>query len=319
MTEDDLLQWFDNYEKALEDYKINPKLLFNFDETMLDERDNKKKVASEKDQDPPPDETPPEAREHVTLLLNCTASGHFFKPTVIVPLVTLPHLDQDVKDYYHIAGSEKGWITSEILRTTIAGTFLAELTSYKTKHKLEGEWTMILVDNHSSREIFNDKKFNEDILVANRIVIWNLLPHSSHITQPLDLSPNLRFKLELGRLKKNNDEELSKLDLQEYRNKELLYSIRALSIGLSQSAILDGWERTGLWVMGNPGGTNRKVITECSLLIQSHPALPAIPEGKKRRPLSTIKINGGNVFSEGAILNENDQAEQTTKKQKKTH
>mmetsp|Transcript_6245 Transcript_6245/g.6840 ORF Transcript_6245/g.6840 Transcript_6245/m.6840 type:complete len:226 (-) Transcript_6245:310-987(-) len=194
--------WFDEFEAKLVEDDIDPRLLFNLDETMLDERAAKEKVATDSKEGATSGDTPSDAREHVTLLLNCNAHGDSFKSTVIFPLVNLPPLVDDIKREFYIAGSSSGWITSEILKTTIEGTFLKDLNEYKQKNNLLDKWTMLVLDNHSSREVLEDEEFKETILRPNKIVIHYLVPHSSHLLQPLDLSPNLRFKVELGKLKK---------------------------------------------------------------------------------------------------------------------
>lgn len=175
---------------------------------------------------------------------------------------------------------------------------------------------MLVLDNHSSREVLEDEEFRETILRPNKIVIHYLVPHSSHLLQPLDLSPNLRFKVELGKLKKRQRAKLNKMPLQEFRNAELLLSLRALSIGLSRASILDGWERTGLWIGDKTGGAFKERVTKNSLIIPKAPELEEIPVGKKRRKNTNIKINHGNVYNDGVIIGENQSKQQSHKKQK---
>lgn len=308
--------WFDEFEAKLAEYDIDPRLLFNLDETMLDERAAKEKVATDSKEGATSGDTPSDAREYVTLLLNCNAHGDKFKSTVIFPLVNLPPLVDDIKREFYITGSSSGWITSEILKTTIEGTFLKDLNEYKQKNNLLDKWTMLVLDNHSSREVLEDEEFRETILRPNKIVIHYLVPHSSHLLQPLDLSPNLRFKVELGKLKKRQRAKLNKMPLQEFRNAELLLSLRALSIGLSRASILDGWERTGLWIGDKTGGAFKERVTKNSLIIPKAPELEEIPVGKKRRKNTNIKINHGNVYNDGVIIGENQSKQQSHKKQK---
>ncbi len=178
---------------------------------------------------------------------------------------------------------------------------------------------MLVLDNHSSREVLEDEEFKETILRPNKIVIHYLVPHSSHLLQPLDLSPNLRFKVELGKLKKRQRAKLNKMPLQEFRNAELLLSLRALSIGLSRASILDGWERTGLWIGDKTGGAFKERVTKNSLIIPKAPELEEIPVGKKRRKNTNIKINNGNVYNDGVIIGESQSKQQSHKKQKIQH
>eukprot|EP01040_Poterioochromonas_malhamensis_P014060 gene14060-15535_t len=295
LTQEQIEMWFDEFEAKLAEYDIDPRLLFNLDETMLDERAAKEKVATDSKEGATSGDTPSDAREHVTLLLNCNAHGDSFKSTVIFPLVNLPPLVDDIKREFYIAGSSSGWITSEILKTTIEGTFLKDLNEYKQKNNLLDKWTMLVLDNHSSREVLEDEEFKETILRPNKIVIHYLVPHSSHLLQPLDLSPNLRFKA------------------------ELLLSLRSLSIVLSRASILDGWERTGLWIGDKTGGAFKERVTKNSLIIPKAQELEEIPVGKKRRKNSNIKINNGNVYNDGVIIGENQSNQQSHKKQKIQH
>eukprot|EP01040_Poterioochromonas_malhamensis_P009080 gene9080-9834_t len=134
LTQEQIEMWFDEFEAKLAEYDIDPRLLFNLDETMLDERAAKEKVATDSKEGATSGDTPSDAREHVTLLLNCNAHGDSFKLTVIFPLVNFPPLVDDIKREFYITRSSSGWITSVILKTTIEGTFLKDLNEYKQKN-----------------------------------------------------------------------------------------------------------------------------------------------------------------------------------------
>ncbi len=77
-------EFFDNYRRAIEEYDIDPKYLWNCDETMINLDDSQEKVCDVGGQA----EIALEQRmtEHITLLLFISAVGTWTKPLAIFPL-----------------------------------------------------------------------------------------------------------------------------------------------------------------------------------------------------------------------------------------
>ena len=109
------------------------------------------------------------------------------------------------------------------------------------------------------------------------------------------------------------------MSLPVFRNMELGLSDRALSVGLSKSSILCGWERTGLWIGGTTNSPRPEVVTKGTMVIPSSPAFPPIPEGKKQHKRSPLKLISGNVIEGATVHNSNLTESPVHKKSKSQH
>lgn len=193
-----------------------------------------------------------ETTEHLTLCLFIAANGTHLRPTVIFPLKNAPALVNEITQYYNIAGQDNGWINGAIFTQLIMDQFVSEINDYRTKNNCQNQYCMLLLDNHSSRNNLN----TELLLNQHKIVIWFLPPHSSHITQPLDLSCNGVLKQQLAKLYKHDPND----DASLRRNKILLACKRALSSALCENTILTGFERTGLWPFNKKVGMKEEMF-----------------------------------------------------------
>ena len=139
--------------------------------------------------DPNPVTTEPTKLEYMTLLLSLPVDGDMIKPLVILPLKTLPLLNQRIHDIYNISGSDSGWITGEILENWIENSFLNEINLRREKCDFRHP-VLTVLDNHSSRRSINHEKMWQD----HQIKFLFIPPHTSHVIQPLDLYPNVMYK-----------------------------------------------------------------------------------------------------------------------------
>jgi hypothetical protein len=169
--------------------EIDPRLIFNTDETQARKLEDHRRLACRRKEGSPVKEgTEPE--EHRTLVLFVSADGESLKPAIIFPLRTAPPLSRPNQQYFDIAGSDSGWITGSILKTTIEKLFLEKVEEKRRKEGLDGRWALLLLDNHSSRLSLADEQYFE----SKRLKILPIPPHSSALLQPLDLGPNLVLK-----------------------------------------------------------------------------------------------------------------------------
>jgi len=136
------------------------------------------------------------------------------------------------------------------------------------------------MDHPSSRNALDSRILWE----VYHILLFLIPAHSSHITQPLDLSTNGEFKQKLReRLKYVPGETKG-----EHRNRLLQISGRVLSRVITKDTTLTGCERSGLWPY-NPGNAFRS--TEVVERIEQLPISAA--KGKRKRGM---KINVGQVI-----------------------
>jgi hypothetical protein len=245
-------QWFRDYKNILEKYKIDPRFIWNTDETQARTLPDKHKVAHlEKSEKASREGVPMD--EHKTVVLWISAVGHSFPPAVIFPLVTLPHLCPEVQSFFNILGTGNGWITGPTLKTLIEEGFIKHLKKYRAEQACHDEWALLILDNHSSRfALWNAEQFAE-----HKLILLFIPPHSSALLQPLDLGPNLALKHVYSKRYKHHPED----DTLQCRNRKM----EAIRMGVSHATtiytIVTGWERTGLWPV-NPEVPLRSTMVE---------------------------------------------------------
>ena len=116
------------------------------------------------------------SKEQVTTLCAISAAGNFVPPMHIFAgkRFKVDPMDGCVSNAY-FGKSQKGWITTEL--------FYQWLTEHFIKYAAAVRPLVLLVDGHSSHIDVNTSKFCKE----NRILLYCLPSHSSHITQPLDV------------------------------------------------------------------------------------------------------------------------------------
>jgi hypothetical protein len=123
---------------------------------------------------------------HITALVCGFATGDLrMNPLIIVPQKEIPgDLPDDVIATNDWATNSTGWINADILLDWAAKTYIPAVNGRRLLLGLTMETgpALLIVDNHSSR----DERFNH-LMAENNVVVFYLVPHSSHLTQPLDV------------------------------------------------------------------------------------------------------------------------------------
>lgn len=242
LTEDIVTLWFNKYIGLCEKYQIPVELRMNGDETFLCSHENDEKIACIKGEDQPCIPGHEKAKEHITLVLFCNATGEKrFKPTVILPLKYPQEYCPQVMRKFNFAGQPNGWIDGPILKTLIEKVFIQELNDYRKEINKEDSYAMLILDNHSSRNILEE----ETIFEQHKLILLPLPPHSSALLQPLDLQPNGVFKQKYYQELRISTPKGPETAL-ERRNRELQVASNALSVALADLTVQIAWRRTGL-------------------------------------------------------------------------
>jgi hypothetical protein len=122
----------------------------------------------------------PGNREWVTVVQAIGASGHVIPPYILFPgkHIQLNWFEnRALPPKWKINTTDNGWITSER-----AMEWLQHFEEH-TKNRLVGTWRLLFLDSHESH---NTPQFDQFYL-EHKIICFYLPPHSSHITQPLDV------------------------------------------------------------------------------------------------------------------------------------
>jgi len=274
--------FFNTYKNALDEHNIKTKYIWNCDETMLDGGKSRKKLVCEK-QGNEAVAIEQNMSEHITLLLFTSAAGEWIKPLAIFPLKTLPEFAPSVYIDFNISGQENGWINGPIFKNYIQHYFVEHVTKMRETNGENDEPVLLVMDHHISRDAIDAEKLWRD----HRILLLLIPAHSSHITQPLDLSTNGEFKQKL----RERFQYISGEDASSKRNRLLQISARVLSRVNNKDTILTGWERAGLWPY------NPDIAYKSSAVVETIEQLPSKANNHKRK--RGMRIDGGQIIYDG--------------------
>ena len=129
------------------------------------------------------------------------ADGTYAKPLMIVPNTELPTLPKEVnQDAFLWRGQPSGWITDEIFLEVLSAHhgLLDEIARRRAKLGLavENAPAILFVDGHGSH-VTDEVR---DVLKGHNITLFVFVPHSTHITQPLDVILFGEYKKELKKV-----------------------------------------------------------------------------------------------------------------------
>ena len=243
------------------------------------------KVITRKDGPQPIRTVDEKGREHLTLLLGISAAGKSLPNLLILPLKTLPELDEDLERTFKIAGSAKGWMTSDIFQNMLMNFYVPAIDTLRRELNAEDAVALINYDGASTHLNINTEKLKTD----HHIIINMLEPHSSALMQPLDLNPNGVLKHFI-----NEHFDCSKEESTSEFRKRLLHTVKdGLSIALASFNIKVGWERSGLWPIDRniPLGSN---------MVRDKSAGASIAVSKKRK--RGTKIDEGRIVDKGEVM-----------------
>ena len=187
VSEQSIKEYFAKLEKMVNDCDAN--LIVNMDESGDGSKNNKKSKKVLIDQnDNSVVHCHMEDREdaHITFVCAIVSDLSYMRPMVIV---TRKSIDSDLLSMGFpdsklglVVGSEKGYITRELMMTWINQIFLPEVNKRRLAMKKPKAKCLLILDGHSSH--VNEKL--TEIFKRNNIYHILLPPHSSHLTQPLD-------------------------------------------------------------------------------------------------------------------------------------
>ena len=184
---EDLNAFFKNFEDLVEKDSIDPRLIANFDETMIKVDKKFKRVLIPRSAKYGIKGAKDKKDKHVTLGVTIFSRSDFCcrcPPLIIVPQSEWPvSFGSFIAESLHVSGSANGWVTMDIYESWVETTFIPAVRGRRILFGLEGRWALLLVDGHSSR-------LSEKAILALRrekIHCLVIVAHSSHVAQPLDL------------------------------------------------------------------------------------------------------------------------------------
>jgi DDE superfamily endonuclease/Tc5 transposase DNA-binding domain len=230
-----LQDWFNRLQIVLRENKIKPENIYNVDETGIALGVCHSSTIIGSTQTSVSLLKRAENREWVTIIETISATGRKLRPVVIFKgkLVQTSWFSlKNVPDWLYTT-STNGWTSNEIGMRWLQDVFIPETTCGLQKR-------LLLLDGHGSHQTVEFMKKCDD----NGIICFYLIPHSSHVLQPLDLAC---FSLVKSAYRKQVAE-LAQIDdaapIKKIRF--IQYYEKARTRGLASIQILAGWRASGI-------------------------------------------------------------------------
>lgn len=174
----EITYFYDKLEDVMEKHKFIPNNIYNADETGITTVTDPGKVLAEKGQKRVGFVTSGERGSNITIMCAMSAAGNFIPPMFIFARQRMtPLLEKDGPASALYTNSKNGWINEDL--------FVTWLKHFAAFSKPTQESPVLLIlDNHSSHISLQAYNFCKE----NYITMLSIPPHSSHRTQPLDVS-----------------------------------------------------------------------------------------------------------------------------------
>uniref|UniRef100_A0A2C9JXP0 HTH CENPB-type domain-containing protein n=1 Tax=Biomphalaria glabrata TaxID=6526 RepID=A0A2C9JXP0_BIOGL len=180
ITPEDVSRWFSDLKHTIDaiDNTVlkNPHRIFSANETGFGFNVNNRKVIEFK-QSKHMYSISSNNKTRVTVLACASAGGQYIPPLLIYPYKRMPskNLLEEFPDA-HLQVSDKGRINASIFYTWLRDSFIPATQNVPKP-------VILLVDGHTSHTSLTETSLLCD---ENKILLYCLLPHASHLIQPLD-------------------------------------------------------------------------------------------------------------------------------------
>lgn len=170
--------YFDNLTQVMNKHKFPPHRMFNIDETGINNVHRPGKILAAKGEKQVGAATSGERGKTITICCCVSATGHYIPPMIIYPRQRMQaHLERGGPSGTIYKCSKSGWTNEEL--------FQDWMVHFKEHAGATPENPLLLIlDNHSSHISLNVYNYCRE----NGINMVTLPPHTSHRTQPLDLT-----------------------------------------------------------------------------------------------------------------------------------
>jgi hypothetical protein len=277
-------RWFINLKIAIDELKITPANLYNFDETGFIVGKGKKEAVITKYPKTSKRISSLSSRESLTIVECINAEGK------VIPPLIIPKGERHMEEWYNhikdddwlIAPASSGFITDEI-----AFEWLQHFNRFTDDGK---NWRLLIMDNHTTHLTM---PFLEYCKMC-RIQAFAFPPHSTHLLQPLDGIPFQQYKHVHGRVV-NKVARLAGFDFDKNDFFTELHDIRLRTF--TPRIIRHGFKDRGIWplkphiVLDQMVQPEDAVIEEPAVKIYGEvdDTIPSSPTTKSISPPSSVQ------------------------------
>jgi hypothetical protein len=184
--------WFDVLNHILITYKIIPQLFFNCDETALFIKEPKTpKVVTHTDCPVLPLYATPERMPTATVLFTIAADSTHLPTVILWPRKVLPPELTIPQEDIVFMPSTSGWETKESFLSIVTTILIPAMLKKRDSLGDPSRSMLLLLDSHCSRCSSPLLRITR----KNKIILYTIPPHTSHILQPCDRGPNATMKI----------------------------------------------------------------------------------------------------------------------------
>jgi hypothetical protein len=301
--------WYDKVVTKVKWEDIDPKFIFNADETMI--KQTGKRVVIVPKTAVKPQVQCDEKTEHVTIMTCVSANGDLMIPLFIFPLQTLPrHLDElMVAKKLDIVGEHEGWIDKQIFLKWVK-SFIEFVKERRSSFKQENAKSVLFIDSHNSRE----SKEAMTLLEENNIQCITYPADCTHILQALDVGIFGPFKSYLKTLRERAENDEIEWTDENYhptqqavrRVKLTIAAVDALRQATTIRNIKRAFEKAGIYPL------NKEAALANPRIGQSTEVTITLDTPKKRKNISIA----GKIITSSEVIEELKKAEEDKEAQR---
>lgn len=236
VTPEALKGWFDSLQNIIHKLKIQASDMYNMDETGINLGACNNTTVIGSTQSKSTFKKTPENREWASIIETVSVTGAKLPPVIIFKgkgIQSSWYTEEGIPNFLYTT-SMNGWTSNDI------GLHWLHQAEIPATSPPTGQWRLLILDGYGSHAIID---FMWDYWI-NNIYLFYLIPHSSHILQPLNLSCFSPLKSRY----RSQIEELARIDDAALAKKRcfLLYYKKARNEGLTCSNICSGWNKAGI-------------------------------------------------------------------------
>jgi hypothetical protein len=177
--------WFEKLRATIDSYGITEEDIYNFDETGFNIGIGRDQWIITREFSKPVWTGSNTNREYATVIEAVSATGHVIPPFIIFAAKCVLQGWFDKTEIGKWIGvTETGYVNDLITYQWV------QHFHHATKHRIKGTHRLLLCDGYGSHMTYEFVRFCED----NKIIVFFLIPHTSHILQPLDVGVFQAYK-----------------------------------------------------------------------------------------------------------------------------
>jgi 4-hydroxybenzoate polyprenyltransferase len=282
ITVDNLAPWFHRLGELLNEYHINPRNLYNMDETGTQEGDAIRRKGAGNASIKGVNIKKSSNTDWASVIECISATGRRLIPTVVFKggIVQSSWAPSEGLPAWNYQATITGWTNTEIAQDWVSNSFIPETTP-----RYPHEWRFLILDGFSTHV----DHFFQLTCLKNKVMLFYLPAHSSHKLQPLDVAVFSPLKTAYRKI--IHASPLSTVSSPASKQRFVSAYYEASRKAMTTSNIQSGFKSAGIWPL-NGDMVLEKVRQEAPPIRPSTPpptATTAAPNAEKTLPFTPQK------------------------------